>query len=199
MSSKELLLVYKLCTCKLVMLVIHQYPQMLYSLFVPDLDYLNFLNGLEMSLPFVAPQSLLQVLIVCPLFLQLSEIWRNFLFQLSLLPVWFGKTDFFVCFQNIGRFYRVIVLFACPCGSTGHIPAFFSFRPHCSACCLWITKWIHYILAVTFSRLEPEGKLVMGGRKASANPSSNQVCASPILHTNLFVFVWKHTPYTTSF
>ena len=32
---------------------------------------------------------------------------------------------------------------------------------------------------VTFSRLEPEGKLIMGGRKASVVPSFDQVCPSP--------------------
>ena len=34
---------------------------------------------------------------------------------------------------------------------------------------------INFIFSVTFSRLEPEGKLVMGFRKASNAPPSDQV------------------------
>ena len=41
--------------------------------------------------------------------------------------------------------------------------------------CLNLDLNSHPISAVTFSRLEPEGKLVMGFRKASAAPPSDQV------------------------
>jgi hypothetical protein len=36
------------------------------------------------------------------------------------------------------------------------------------------------VSSVTFSRLEPEGKLVMGFRKATSAPPSDQVCPSAI-------------------
>ena len=36
--------------------------------------------------------------------------------------------------------------------------------------------WFNFISSVTFSRIEPEGKLVMGFRKASTASTSNQVC-----------------------
>lgn len=34
------------------------------------------------------------------------------------------------------------------------------------------------VSSVTFSRIDPEGKLVMGFRKASTAPTSDQVCLS---------------------
>lgn len=34
-----------------------------------------------------------------------------------------------------------------------------------------------FSFSVTFSRIEPEGKLVMGCRKSSSTPSAHQVCS----------------------
>lgn len=42
--------------------------------------------------------------------------------------------------------------------------------------CFVFCGWSEFIAAVTFSRLEPEGRLVMGFRKASSATQSDQVC-----------------------
>jgi len=43
------------------------------------------------------------------------------------------------------------------------------------------------VSSVTFSRLEPEGKLVMGFRKATSAPPSDQVCPSAIAEHFFFL------------
>ncbi|RVW46291.1 B3 domain-containing protein [Vitis vinifera] len=52
---------------------------------------------------------------------------------------------------------------------------FMVFIPKCECVLvIWFSDSVDSISAVTFSRLEPEGKLVMGFRKASTAPSSDQ-------------------------
>lgn len=86
-----------------------------------------------------------------------------------------GLTYWFSCFLSGHLSFLLFIWY--PCCAIGHTTFFLEFIA--PFFCLWITKWLGGIIPVTFSRLEPEGKLIMGGRKASAVPSLDQVCPSP--------------------